>query len=318
VGNGVEHDRTHEEIFGRIACSSGGEITYQRFSEALSMLGYAAASDVFGASLYEPCGQIDQIGNLFGAISTNRDTGGYHDKTEELRLKVDGALEDEGNGFLFRDYDSGGLWHGLAKSVNFHRKPMEIREQQSNLIALEFAMLQEVGTNGFIIEKLGNFMNQRFVIIFSTFLICSLLAVVVNVIYGIDIVYTHLFYIPIILTGIWYPRYAGFFAAALGLIHISCEYATQGAFKIGSFFRAVMFMVVANVISYLTLRQERLSGGETFDRLREINPGIKVLLSSGYSIEGQAQEIMDRGCNGFLQKPFRLANLSRKVRELLD
>ncbi|TSA45490.1 MAG: response regulator, partial [Deltaproteobacteria bacterium] len=37
-----------------------------------------------------------------------------------------------------------------------------------------------------------------------------------------------------------------------------------------------------------------MSGGETFDRLREINPGIKVLLSSGYSIEGQAQEIMDR------------------------
>jgi CheY-like chemotaxis protein len=61
-----------------------------------------------------------------------------------------------------------------------------------------------------------------------------------------------------------------------------------------------------------------ISGGETFDRLREINPGIKVLLSSGYSIEGQAQEIMDRGCNGFLQKPFRLANLSRKVREMID
>jgi len=137
VSNGVEPDRTHEEIFGRIACSSGGKITYQRFSEALSMLGYAAASDVFGASLYEPCGQIDQIGNLFGAISTNRDTGGYHDKIEELRLKVDGALEDEGNGFLFRDYDSGGLWYGLAKSVNFHRKPMEIREQQIKRIMRE-------------------------------------------------------------------------------------------------------------------------------------------------------------------------------------
>ena len=137
VGNGVEHDRTHEEIFGRIACSSGGKITYQHFSEALSMLGYAAASDVFGASLYEPCGQIDQIGNLFGAISTNRDTGGYHDKIEELRLKVDGASEDVGNGFLFLDYDSGGLWYGLAKSVNFHRKPMEIREQQTKRIMRE-------------------------------------------------------------------------------------------------------------------------------------------------------------------------------------
>jgi len=101
------------------------------------MLGYAAASDVFGASLYEPCGQIDQIGTLFGAIATNRDTGGYHDKIEELRLKDDGAPDDEGNGFLFRDYDSGGLWHGLAKSVIFHRKPTEIREHQIKRIMRE-------------------------------------------------------------------------------------------------------------------------------------------------------------------------------------
>jgi len=36
-----------------------------------------------------------------------------------------------------------------------------------------------------------------------------------------------------------------------------------------------------------------ISGGETFDRLREINSGIKVLLPSGYSIEGQAPEIAD-------------------------
>ncbi|HVO65690.1 MAG TPA: glycogen/starch synthase, partial [Syntrophales bacterium] len=67
VGNGVEDDRTHEDIMGRISCASGGKITYQRFSESISMLGYAAASDVFGASLYEPCGQIDQIGNIYGA-----------------------------------------------------------------------------------------------------------------------------------------------------------------------------------------------------------------------------------------------------------
>jgi len=61
-----------------------------------------------------------------------------------------------------------------------------------------------------------------------------------------------------------------------------------------------------------------ISGGETFDRLREINPGVKVLLSSGYSITGQAQEILDRGCNGFLQKPFHPEKFSNKVREMLD
>ena len=59
-----------------------------------------------------------------------------------------------------------------------------------------------------------------------------------------------------------------------------------------------------------------VSGGETFDRLREIDPGIRVLLASGYSVNGQAQEILDRGCRGFLQKPFTLEALSRKMREV--
>jgi glycogen synthase len=137
VGNGVEGNRTHEDIMGSIACASGGKITYQRFSEPLSMLGYAAASDVFGASLYEPCGQIDQIGNLFGATATNRDTGGYSDKIEELQLRCDGASCNEGNGFLFQNYDPGGLWHGLSRSVRFHRKPPEIREPQIKRIMRE-------------------------------------------------------------------------------------------------------------------------------------------------------------------------------------
>lgn len=137
VGNGVEGDRTHEENLGRIAWASGGKITYQRFREELSMLGYAAASDVFGASLYEPCGQIDQVGNLFGATATNRDTGGYHDKIEELRLKDEGAGEDGGNGFLFQNYDPGSLWYGLSKSLQFHRKPPEVRERQIRRIMRE-------------------------------------------------------------------------------------------------------------------------------------------------------------------------------------
>jgi two-component system cell cycle sensor histidine kinase/response regulator CckA len=60
-----------------------------------------------------------------------------------------------------------------------------------------------------------------------------------------------------------------------------------------------------------------ISGSDTFDRLRQINPKVKVLLSSGYSLTGKAQAIMDRGCNGFLQKPFKLEELSGKVREML-
>ena len=137
VADGVGMDRPQEEIIGRIAWASGGKVAYHHYEEELSMLGFAAASDVFGASLYEPCGQIDQVGNLFGATATNRDTGGYHDKIRELRLKINGAVQDVGNGFLFRDYDAGGLWYGLEKSVRFHRYPLEIREPQIRRIMQE-------------------------------------------------------------------------------------------------------------------------------------------------------------------------------------
>ena len=61
-----------------------------------------------------------------------------------------------------------------------------------------------------------------------------------------------------------------------------------------------------------------MEGGKVYDKLKEANPDIKVLLSSGYSIKGQASEIMERGCNGFIQKPFNINDLSQKIREILD
>ncbi|MBW2002649.1 MAG: response regulator [Deltaproteobacteria bacterium] len=61
-----------------------------------------------------------------------------------------------------------------------------------------------------------------------------------------------------------------------------------------------------------------LSGRETCNRLKAIDPAVKILLSSGYSIDGQATEILKRGCNGFIQKPFDMRRLSRKIREILN
>jgi PAS domain S-box-containing protein len=61
-----------------------------------------------------------------------------------------------------------------------------------------------------------------------------------------------------------------------------------------------------------------MSGGEAYDRLCEIHPHIKVLLSSGYSLRGQARNILARGCKGFIQKPFNMRELSHKLREVLE
>jgi PAS domain S-box-containing protein len=61
-----------------------------------------------------------------------------------------------------------------------------------------------------------------------------------------------------------------------------------------------------------------MSGGETYDALKEIKTDVKVLLSTGYSMNGQATSILERGCNGFIQKPFNMKFLSEKVREILE
>jgi len=61
-----------------------------------------------------------------------------------------------------------------------------------------------------------------------------------------------------------------------------------------------------------------IGGSEVYDKLKEINPEIKVLLSSGYSIDTMATEIMNKGCNGFIQKPFNVGKISQKIREILS
>jgi PAS domain S-box-containing protein len=61
-----------------------------------------------------------------------------------------------------------------------------------------------------------------------------------------------------------------------------------------------------------------MGGGEAYDRMKGDNPKVKVILSSGYSIEGQANEILERGCNGFIQKPFNIQELSGKIRGILE
>lgn len=68
----------------------------------------------------------------------------------------------------------------------------------------------------------------------------------------------------------------------------------------------------------LDMVMPEMGGGDTFDRLRDINPDIKVLLSSGYSIDGQASNILSRGCDGFIQKPFDIKMLSFEIRKVLD
>lgn len=71
-------------------------------------------------------------------------------------------------------------------------------------------------------------------------------------------------------------------------------------------------------IVILDMIMPKMFGGEVYDRMKEINPDIKVLLSSGYSIEGQATDILSRGCNDFIQKPFNIDELATKITQILE
>jgi two-component system, cell cycle sensor histidine kinase and response regulator CckA len=67
----------------------------------------------------------------------------------------------------------------------------------------------------------------------------------------------------------------------------------------------------------LDIIMPNMSGEETFVKLREINPKIRVLVATGYSLAQKADELRKLGCKGFIQKPFQMSALSMKIKELI-
>jgi len=61
-----------------------------------------------------------------------------------------------------------------------------------------------------------------------------------------------------------------------------------------------------------------MDGGETYENLKRICPSMKCILASGYSINGQAENIMKKGVEAFIQKPFSVGDLADAVRRVLD
>ena len=68
----------------------------------------------------------------------------------------------------------------------------------------------------------------------------------------------------------------------------------------------------------LDLIMPNMNGEKTFDAIREIAPSLPVILASGYTMDGHASKVMEKGCNGFIQKPFNLEELSQKIRQVIN
>jgi CheY-like chemotaxis protein len=60
-----------------------------------------------------------------------------------------------------------------------------------------------------------------------------------------------------------------------------------------------------------------LGGRDCFREIKAMNPDVRAILSSGFSLDGAVQEIINEGIAGFIQKPYRLEQLSRAVSKAL-
>ncbi|PKL37437.1 MAG: hypothetical protein CVV44_13880 [Spirochaetae bacterium HGW-Spirochaetae-1] len=67
----------------------------------------------------------------------------------------------------------------------------------------------------------------------------------------------------------------------------------------------------------LDLSMPNMSGSEVFKKLKSINPGVKVLLASGFANDRRVKKILDAGAGAFISKPFNIIDLSKKIREIL-
>jgi CheY-like chemotaxis protein len=63
----------------------------------------------------------------------------------------------------------------------------------------------------------------------------------------------------------------------------------------------------------LDMVMPRMNGKETFLKLKELNPGVRVIFCSGFHSEGTDNELVAFGAYGFIQKPYNMVDLSRSV-----
>jgi ADP-glucose type glycogen/starch synthase len=104
------------------------------FDDTFSHLGYAASDFTLMPSRFEPCGLPQMVCQYYGSLPLAHDTGGLHDTVEDLNMDI-----NTGNGFLFKDYDTGGLRWAFDQAMRFHKLPWEAKERQLSRIMTEAA-----------------------------------------------------------------------------------------------------------------------------------------------------------------------------------
>ena len=71
------------------------------------------------------------------------------------------------------------------------------------------------------------------------------------------------------------------------------------------------------VLVILDMNMPGMSGGVVFEELRKLKPDVKILLTSGYGLDGQTRKLLASGGCDFVQKPFSISALTQKLSEIL-
>jgi len=112
-------------------------------------------------------------------------------------------------------------------------------------------------------------------VIFISILILTILVTVsLNIVLGIELVYTHLFYIPIILAGILYHKKAVYVAIFLGMAHIIANYSLYHAFTYSPFLRTAIFILIAYTIGTIAEKKD-----EIVNKLKSSEDYLRVLFN---------------------------------------
>jgi starch synthase/alpha-amylase len=102
------------------------------FGERLSRLAYGASDFVLMPSRFEPCGLPQMIGPLYGALPVAYDTGGLHETVTHMDVN-----NNTGNGFLFKNFDTSGLFWAIEEAMNFYRLSPEAKSRQIERVMIE-------------------------------------------------------------------------------------------------------------------------------------------------------------------------------------
>ena len=69
---------------------------------------------------------------------------------------------------------------------------------------------------------------------------------------------------------------------------------------------------------FLDMIMPKLGGHSTFYKLKDIDPKVKILLSSGHVLEAEIEDLIEQGAKGFLPKPHKIKDLAYEIRRILD